>query len=164
MLLRLVTATVAGALLGLDREVRGISAGLRTHAMVSLSSAVITVSSLLIYEQLRGPDGAPAADPLRAIQGLAQAIGFIAAGAIFFARGRVKNLTSAANIWLAAGIGIAAGAGQYVLVGMAMVLGIIVVTVVGLLERYLPRKQSRDGDPEAKPGPVNRISGDGSNA
>ncbi|MGD9738623.1 MAG: MgtC/SapB family protein [Bauldia sp.] len=160
MLLRLVTATVAGALLGLDREMRGISAGLRTHAMVALSSAVITVSSILIYEQFRTPSGDPVSDPLRAIQGLAQAIGFIAAGAIFFARGRVKNLTSAANIWLAAGLGIAAGAGQYVLVGIAMALGIIVVTGVGFLERYLPRKRTpHDGDPDAEPGPVNRISG-----
>lgn len=146
--LRLLTAAVAGAILGLDRELRGIAAGVRTHAMASLSSAVIMISSMLIFEQLRSSTGEAVTDPLRAIQGLAQAIGFIAAGAIIFAKGRVKNLTSAANIWLAAGLGIAAGVGQYALVGMALVFGVAIVTGVRLLERRIPgsRKESRGGD------------------
>ncbi|MGV8840015.1 MAG: MgtC/SapB family protein [Bauldia sp.] len=135
--LRLLTASAAGALLGLDREMRGISAGLRTHAMASLSSAVIIVSSILIHDQLTAA-GETGIDPLRAIQGLAQAIGFIAAGAIFFANGNVRNLTSAANIWLAAGLGIAAGAGQYVLVAFAVAFGVFIVTGLRFLERLLP--------------------------
>lgn len=147
--LRLLTATTAGAVLGIDRELRGISAGLRTHAMAGLSSAVIVVASLILYETLTDTAGNPTTDPLRAVQGLAQAIGFVAAGAIFFARGKVHNLTSAANIWLAAGLGIAAGAGEYALVGIALALGILVVTGVRLLERFLPSsdKSNRD-DPE----------------
>ncbi|MCC6736162.1 MAG: MgtC/SapB family protein [Bauldia sp.] len=135
--LRLLTASAAGALLGLDREMRGISAGLRTHAMASLSSAVIIVSSILIHDQLTAA-GETGIDPLRAIQGLAQAIGFIAAGAIFFANGNVRNLTSAANIWLAAGLGIAAGAGQYVLVALAVAFGVFIVTGLRFLEKLLP--------------------------
>lgn len=147
--LRLLAATTAGALLGIDRELRGISAGLRTHAMASLSSAVIVVASLILYETLTDTAGNPTTDPLRSIQGLAQAIGFVAAGAIFFARGKVHNLTSAANIWLAAGLGIAAGAGQYALVAIALALGIMVVTGVRLLEKFLPAndKANRE-DPE----------------
>jgi len=141
--LRLLTAAVAGALLGLDREIRGISAGLRTHAMASLSSAVIVVSSLLIHAQFTSA-GETGIDPLRAIQGLAQAIGFIAAGAIFFAKGNVRNLTSAANIWLAAGLGIAAGAGQYSLVAMAVGFGIFIVTGLRLIERWLPGSDKSD--------------------
>jgi putative Mg2+ transporter-C (MgtC) family protein len=147
LFLRLLAATAAGALLGLDRELRGIAAGLRTHAMVSLSSAVIVVASLILYEQLRTSTGEPTTDPLRSIQGLAQAIGFIAAGAIFFARGNVHNLTSAANLWLAAGLGIAAGAGQYVLVASALVLGIVLVTAVRIAERYLPGSIKRSDAP-----------------
>jgi len=135
--LRLLTASAAGALLGLDREMRGISARLRTHAMASLSSAVIIVSSILIHDQLTAA-GETGIDPLRAIQGLAQAIGFIAAGAIFFANGNVRNLTSAANIWLAAGLGIAAGAGQYVLVALAVAFGVFIVTGLRFLEKLLP--------------------------
>jgi putative Mg2+ transporter-C (MgtC) family protein len=106
--LRLGVATLCGFLLGLDRELRGISAGLRTHALVALSSAVITVSALELYGDTRAHGGD--ADPLRVIQGLAQAIGFIAAGAIFVSQGAVRNLTTAANIWLATAVGIAAGA------------------------------------------------------
>ncbi len=143
IVLRLLAATVAGGVLGLDRELRGISAGLRTHAMASLASAVIVVSSMLIYQELTTSAGEPATDPLRAVQGLAQAIGFVAAGAIFFARGEVHNLTSAANIWLAAAAGIAAGAGQYALVGIALVFGLVVLVGVRLVERFIPRSIKR---------------------
>ena len=137
MLIRLLASVGAGMLLGIDRELRGISAGIRTHAVVSLSSAVITVSALLLYEELRAA-GNMGIDPLRVIQGLAQAIGFIAAGAIFVSRGDVHNLTSAANIWLAAAAGIAAGAGQYALLISALLLGIIIITGVRFLERLIP--------------------------
>ena len=137
ILIRLLVSVGAGILLGIDRELRGISAGIRTHAVVSLSSAVITVSALLLYEELRAA-GNEGIDPLRVIQGLAQAIGFIAAGAIFVSKGDVHNLTSAANIWLAAAAGIAAGAGQYWLLAMALVLGILIITGVRVIERLIP--------------------------
>jgi putative Mg2+ transporter-C (MgtC) family protein len=124
-------------LLGLDRELRGISAGLRTHGLVGLSSAVITVSALVLTEDLRRA-GLDDVDPLRVIQGLAQAIGFIAAGAIFVAKGDVHNLTSAATLWLAAALGIAAGAGQLVLTGIALAFGVALLTFVRVLARRLP--------------------------
>jgi putative Mg2+ transporter-C (MgtC) family protein len=138
ILLRLCVAAGAGILLGLDRELRGISAGIRTHALVGLSSAVITVSALLLSETLKAQHPEQSIDPLRVVQGLAQAIGFIAAGAIFVSKGDVHNLTSAANIWLAAAVGIAAGAGQYTLIGMALAIGVVLVTGVRVLERLLP--------------------------
>lgn len=147
LLLRLGLATGAGMLLGLDRELRGIAAGIRTHGLVALSSAVITLSALLLFYELRA-EGSQDIDPLRAIQGLAQAIGFIAAGAIFVSRGNVHNLTSAATLWLAAAIGIAAGAGQLLLTGAAIVIGVMLVTVVRLLERRLPGPpKPEDRDP-----------------
>ena len=137
ILIRLGFAAVCGLLLGLDRELRGISAGLRTHALVSVSSSVITVSALDLYMEVRAHGGD--ADPLRVIQGLAQAIGFIAAGAIFVAGGTVRNLTTAANVWLATAVGISAGAGQFTLAGIATIFGIVIVTVVRIVERLLPR-------------------------
>ena len=137
IVLRLGIATGAGLLLGLDRELRGIAAGMRTHALVAMSSALITVSALLLYEQLRA-EGGTDVDPLRVVQGLAQAVGFVAAGAIIFTRGKVHNLTSAANIWLAAAIGIAAGAGQLFLVAAGVAFGVVIVTVVRVAERFLP--------------------------
>ena len=138
ILIRLCAASGAGILLGLDRELRGISAGVRTHALVALSSAVITVSAMLLSDEFSVAHPGQNLDPLRVVQGLAQAIGFIAAGAIFVAKGDVRNLTSAANIWLAASAGIAAGLGQFKLLGMALVLGVIIVTVVRVLERLIP--------------------------
>lgn len=142
---RLTLAVAGGLLLGLDRELRGISAGIRTHAIVGLSSAAIMVSALLFYEGSSTSPGGQNIDPLRVVQGLAQAIGFIAAGTIFFARGDVHNLTSAANLWLAASLGIVAGAGQYVLFATALVLGVVLITGVRVLERFLPNgKGSKD--------------------
>ena len=151
LILRLVVAVVGGVLLGIDRELRGISAGIRTHAVVALSSAAITVSALLLYETLSPVSGNNNIDPLRVIQGLAQAIGFIAAGAIFVARGDVHNLTSAANLWLAAALGIAAGAGQFLLFGTALILGIILITGVRFLERFLPHGKTQERAVEAEP-------------
>ena len=146
IIIRLIVATSGGVVIGLDRELRGISAGIRTHGLVGLSSAAITLSALLLYEDLHTGSGIAGLDPLRVIQGLAQAIGFIAAGTIFFSRGEVHNLTSAANLWLAATLGIAAGAGQYMLLTTALVLGVLLVTAVRLLERFIPPKPQTGKD------------------
>lgn len=140
-LIRLAAATICGLLLGIDREIRGIAAGLRTHALVSVSSAVITISALDLYAAVRSHGGE--SDPLRVIQGLAQAIGFIAAGAIFVTGGTVRNLTTAANVWLATAVGIGAGAGQYALAGIATAFGIVIVTLVRTVEHFLPNRTSR---------------------
>lgn len=146
IVLRLSLAVVAGLILGLDRELRGISAGIRTHALVSLSSAVITLSALMLYAEIKQMDGDSDPDPLRAIQGLAQAIGFIGAGTIFFARGDVHNLTSAANIWMAAAVGIVAGSGQLSLGAAAVIFTIVIVTVVRVAEALLPGDRKSHGD------------------
>ena len=134
ILLRLTAATLCGLMLGLEREMRGKDAGIRTHALVSLSSALITTSALSMYIEVRQHGGD--ADPLRVIQGLAQAIGFIAAGTIFVAHRDVKNLTTAATVWFAASIGIVAGASQFKLLLVAMGLGLFILAVLGVLKRF----------------------------
>lgn len=144
LVLRLGLAALLGLLLGVDRELRGHDAGIRTHAMVSLSSAMIMVSSLMLSHAI-SQGGGDAPDPLRAIQGLSQAIGFIAAGMIFVHRGNVVNMTTAANIWIAAAIGIACGCGQYSIVIVGASLALLLLIVVKLLERFLPaEKRSPD--------------------
>jgi putative Mg2+ transporter-C (MgtC) family protein len=145
ILIRLGIATFAGIVLGFDREMRGIAAGIRTHALVALSSALITVSAMMIHEEF-ARHGHSGVDPLRVVQGLAQAVGFVAAGAIFFAKGEVHNLTSAANIWLAAAVGIAAGAGQIVLVVAGVAIGIAVLTLVRLIEKVMPGSAKSGAD------------------
>ena len=145
MLLRLGVAALVGLILGIDRELKGISAGLRTHALVSLSSAAITYSALELHIELSA-DGSSSTDPLRVIQGLAQAIGFIAAGLIFVTRGGVKNVTSAANLWLATAVGIASGAGQYRLVAVTTAIGVLLLTAMRIAERYLPKADPAQDD------------------
>src|SRR3546814_2637511 len=80
VLRRLGVATLVGLLLGLDRELEGYDAGLRTHGMVALSSSLMTVVSIALYHQLGGAESS--IDPLRVIEGMAAAIGIIAAGLI----------------------------------------------------------------------------------
>jgi len=144
ILLRLGVGTLVGMGLGFDREWRGFDAGLRTHALVALSSAMLTVSAIMMFDsiQARGGDG----DPLRVIQGLAQAIGFIAGGLIFVRGGGVKNMTTAASLWMACSAGIAAGAGQYLLLGIASAMALVILTALAFLERHLPHRTLTETD------------------
>lgn len=149
--LRVGVATLAGALLGLDREWRGHDAGIRTNALVALSAAMVTVSSLLLFDQLRGT-GAEA-DPLRVVQGIAQAIGFIAAGLIFVRRGDVQNITTAANLWVAAAAGIVAGLGQYRLLAIAAGLALVLLLSNGLVRKYVTGRGERSERLRDRPPP-----------
>lgn len=146
MFLRLGLAVLIGFALGLDREMRGVDAGIRTHALVALSSAMIMVSSLLLFAELRGSGSGNAPDPLRAVQGLSQAIGFIAAGMIFVRGGAVRNMTTAANIWIASAVGIACGAGQYLLVLVGAGLALVLLTLMKIIERWLPAQKDGGKD------------------
>ncbi len=134
-------AAIFRFLLGLDREVRGISAGVRTHMLVALSSAMTMLIALELFEQLsaRG-DSDP--DPTRAIQGLAQAIGFLCAGVIFVARGSVYGLTTAGSLWMTSSIGMAAGAGMYQIALVGVLFAVLIITVLWLVMRFLPPVES----------------------
>lgn len=139
-LIRLGLATMLGLLLGFERERTGHDAGLRTHGLVALSSAMLTLSAIeLVEAQGEG-------DPVRVIQGLAQAIGFIAGGLIFVRGGDVRNLTTAASLWMAAAVGIAAGAGQYVLVLTGTCIALLILTLVAWAERLMRRGRHKKGD------------------
>lgn len=141
MLWRFGLASTFGLLLGLDREVRGISAGVRTHMLVALSSAMTMLIAMELYEEVsaRG-QGDP--DPTRAIQGLAQAIGFLCAGVIFVARGSVYGLTTAASLWMTSSIGMAAGAGMYQIATAGIIFAVLIVSVMWFVTRHLPTNNS----------------------
>ena len=158
ILLRLACGTLVGMALGFDRELRGMDAGLRTHGLVALSSAMLTVSSLMLFADVREVGGE--SDPLRVVQGLAQAIGFIAGGLIFVRGGGVMNMTTAASVWTACVAGIAAGAGQFVLLGIASGMAILLLTVVGVLERFLPGAKAGGGSEGKAKAPNRRGSQD----
>ena len=133
LLTRLGVAAVLGLALGLDREVRGRAAGLRTHGLICFSAAAMTVSMLSLYNQVGQGQGQ--ADFLRIFEATGAFIGIIGAGLIVFSKGEVKNLTTAAHLFLTAVIGIACGAGQWPLVAIGAVISILMLTVIGLLGR-----------------------------
>jgi putative Mg2+ transporter-C (MgtC) family protein len=139
MLVRLGMASLFGLLLGIDREVRGISAGVRTHTLVALSSAMTMLIALELFEELTAREDTEAhLDPTRAIQGLAQAIGFLVAGVIWTARGNVYGLTTAASLWMTSAVGMAAGSGMYKIATTGLVFAFAIVTLMWLLKLIFP--------------------------
>ena len=132
--LRLGCAVAFGLLLGLDREVRGRDAGVRTHMLVALGAAVMTIIAFELYDALRARHQDVAGDPLRVIEGVVTAVGFLGGGAILRGNGEVQGLTTAANIWLCGAVGLACGAGLYVLAAIAFGFTVTIVTVMYLIK------------------------------
>ena len=132
---RLGAAMVAGAVIGIDRELKNKPAGLRTHSMVSIGAAIVVLATLASSQ------GAPDAVS-RAIQGIITGIGFLGAGVImqYEHERRIEGLTTAASIWVAAGLGIACGAGLVELVGLAMLAAILVLVGGNWIEGALNRR------------------------
>lgn len=133
LLERLGAAALLGLLLGLDRELRGHPAGLRTHGLVCFASASMTVAILALFYQLDGNR----LDPLRIFEATGAFIGIIGAGLIVFSKGQVKNLTTAVHLWLTAVVGIACGAALWPLVAAGAVISFIMLTLLGLVEKHL---------------------------
>ena len=133
-------AALLGLLLGLDREIRGHAAGLRTHGLIGFSSAAMTVSMIALYGQI----GGERADPLRIFEATGAFIGIIGAGLIVFSKGEVKNLTTAVHLWLAAAIGIACGAAQWPLVLIGAAISVVMLSLLGIAEARWNRRRETD--------------------
>src|SRR5437763_11730196 len=140
VLIRLSVATLIGCVIGLNREMYGKPAGLRTHGLVSLGAALITLASLDLAR----------ADPaavLRTIQGIMAGIGFLGGGVILRddSTHSVHGLTTAASVWVVAALGIACGAGQWLTALTALGLPLVVLIVLGRIEKkcvdWFVRKQ-----------------------
>jgi putative Mg2+ transporter-C (MgtC) family protein len=132
---RLGGATLAGAILGINRDLHHKPAGLRTHALVSLGSAVVVVVVLSTI-------GAEANALSRVVQGVVTGVGFIGAGVILHhdAQNRVAGLTTAASIWVAAALGVTCGGGNWTTAVLALTLTLAVLTFGGPIEQALERK------------------------
>lgn len=118
MIARLLLAALFGALIGVEREYRSKVAGLRTHLLVSIGSALM----MLLSQYGFGGQG----DPARVAAQIVSGIGFIGAGAIMMDRRQsVHGLTTAAGIWVSSGIGMTVAAGMYVLSAVATALSLI---------------------------------------
>jgi len=139
LLTRLGVAAVLGLVLGMDREFRGRAAGLRTHGLICFSAAAMTASMISLYHQIGGQMEENQLDVLRIFEATGAFIGIVGAGLIVFSRGKVKNLTTAAHLWLTAVVGIACGAAQWPLVVIGAAISILMLTVLGLVEqRWAP--------------------------
>jgi putative Mg2+ transporter-C (MgtC) family protein len=139
--LRLGSAAIFGLFLGLDREVRGHDAGVRTHMLVALGAAVMTIIAFEFYEALREHHQQVTSDPLRVIEGVVTAVGFLGGGAIIRGGGGVQGLTTAGNIWLCGAIGLSCGAGYYVLAAITFGFTVMIVTGMYLIKRWLTSRQ-----------------------
>jgi putative Mg2+ transporter-C (MgtC) family protein len=134
-ILRLTVAVLIGCVIGLDRELHHKPAGVRTHGLVALGAAVITLTGI----QLSGP-GEPGG-VLRAVQGIITGIGFLGAGVILHPANQdnVLGLTTAASIWVVAGLGIGCGAGMWGSTLSAFGLALLILVFGGRAERIVNR-------------------------
>lgn len=115
--LRLVLSVLFGGLIGLEREVVHKPAGIRTHMLVSLGSALFVLAAAEAMPN----------EVVRIMAGIATGIGFLGAGTIFKAKSDVHGLTTAASIWAVAAVGLAVGLGYYLMTIISVVLIIIVL-------------------------------------
>ncbi len=116
LVIMLLLSALLSALLGFERELSHKPAGLRTHILVGVGSAVFTYLSLHAF---------PGADPSRVAAYILAGIGFIGAGTIIQTRENVQGITTAASLWLTAAVGMACGAQQYLLAALATIVGVL---------------------------------------
>ena len=134
--IRLSVAAALGAAIGLERERLERAAGLRTHAIVAVSAALMIIVSAFGFDDALGPGRRAVLDPSRVAAQVVSGIGFLGAGVIIFRKNAVRGLTTAASVWAVAGIGLAAGGG--LIAPAFMATGIILAIQAGLrpIERH----------------------------
>src|SRR5438093_6809954 len=146
-LLRLALAAALGAAVGLERELREREAGLRTHLLVSLGSALFTiVGAYGFHAFLDSGASVVRADPTRIAAQIVTGIGFLGAGAIIRQGLSVRGLTTAATLWVVAAVGLAAGAGYYSAAVITTALVLIALYPLRIIAyRILHRFRPEDG-------------------
>ena len=136
----IVLAVIFGGAIGLEREIRGKAAGLRTNVLICLGAAVFTMIS---RQMGAGQEGSMT----RIAAGVVTGVGFLGAGAIIRERTGVHGLTTAATIWLVASVGMACGAGFYTLAVISTVVAVVVLIGLAELEKPLGRIR-KEQEPE----------------
>jgi|SRR5678816_4394285 putative Mg2+ transporter-C (MgtC) family protein len=137
LVFRLLLAAVLGAVMGLEREMKRGSAGLRTHLLVSMGACLyVLVSAYGFLGDAAARD--QKVDLGRAAAYVAVGIGFLGGGVIVKHGENVRGLTTAANLWLAAAVGVTCGAGNWKLALFTVALGLLALVPLGRLEKRLP--------------------------
>lgn len=135
MIMRLLAASGLALMLGLERELRGKAAGLRSHMMVSMGAAAFIMIGLDILFATAEGDPNAMIDPTRIVQGVVGGIGFLGAGSIIQSRGNIQGITTGASIWIAGAIGVACGIGNLSLATSVTVFALVITVVLGWFER-----------------------------
>lgn len=138
VIMRLITSAIIGGLIGMEREANNRPAGLRTHILVTIGSALIMLISIYGFNNL-GKSG----DPARLAAQVVNGIGFLGAGTIMRNGNDIKGLTTAASIWVCGGMGLAIGGGYYV--GGLATAAIVLYCLMGLgtFEKRLFKKKHK---------------------
>lgn len=146
--LPILGAVIAGGVIGFEREWRGRAAGLRTHILVSLASALLMLAAMSqadwAFRAL--PDENIVTDPTRMAHGVLTGIGFLCAGVIFRTGFSIHGLTTAASLWITSAIGILFGAGLYALGAAATVVTALILIGLKLINGRLPARTVVDAE------------------
>ena len=134
LILRLFCAGLFGGIIGLEREIRAKEAGLRTHFIVALGSALFMIISQYAFDGQQH-------DAARVAAQVVSGIGFIGAGVIIFQKNAVRGVTTAAGLWVAAAIGLATGAGMYAVAIAATLLTVICLEAMNFFHSRYGEKE-----------------------
>jgi putative Mg2+ transporter-C (MgtC) family protein len=141
---RLLLAAVLGGLIGYERERLSWAAGLRTHMLVCVGSALIMIVSAYGFADILGTPNV-VLDPSRIAAQVVSGIGFLGAGSILVRRDAVRGLTTAASVWAVAAVGLAVGGGLYIGAVPATVIILIILAGIKPLERkFISARQKRE--------------------
>lgn len=136
IIVSLFAAALFAGVIGFEREYHGHAAGLRTHMLVGLGSALIMVVSIYGFDKGVFPDR----DPARLAAQVVSGIGFLGAGTIIQTGTDIKGLTTATTLWIVMAVGLAAGAGQFVIAGLGTLFSLIVLISLRRLEHLAQKR------------------------
>ncbi|KAA5547299.1 MgtC/SapB family protein [Roseiconus nitratireducens] len=142
-----------GSVLGVEREIAGKPAGIRTHIFVCAGSALMMVLGQGIIDQFQQQQSGSVlnVDPIRVLQAIVVGISFLGAGTIVHDKQEgVEGLTTAANIYMTAGIGVAVAVERVALASVLTVFAALILVAVGWVENYFGRGHSDDDEPESE--------------
>ena len=132
VILKLILAVFLGMLVGAERFLVHKEAGIKTHALVSMGSALFIIISELMVAKYANVGGF---DPMRMASQVVVGIGFLGAGTIMLSGSRLKGLTTAGGLWVTAGIGMSAGFGLFSLAIISTVLVLLILIVIYIIEK-----------------------------
>jgi putative Mg2+ transporter-C (MgtC) family protein len=133
LLQRLLAAALLGAIVGLERELRHKTAGLRTNVLITVGAALFTIMSIELTKDM--------GDPSRIAAQIVSGVGFLGAGAIIRTTSGIQGLTTAATVWVNAAIGVAVGGGSYRLAAMGTFVTLGVLLLLHPVEQWMEKRQ-----------------------